>query len=242
MTTNLDFNDAGAQRSFAVIPAHTNCVLQITIHPGGGGDDGWLTDASDQASQGLDCEFTVVEGEYAKRKLWQRFTLEGTKPNHAEAGRISRNTIRAMIESARGIRPDDASDEAKAKRKLAGWGDLNGLRFMARLGVKPPEGNFPAKKHAHGGDHAGADQLEGNRPAAAWCTEWRRRAGQCHCEPACVVATAGECNCAAGLGGLIPWIRFLSGKISGSARRRKPPSLKHGRWRNRVKPGLVTCP
>jgi hypothetical protein len=145
MTTNLNFNDAGAQRCFAVIPAHTTCVLQMTIRPGGGGDDGWLTEASDHASQGLDCEYTVVEGEYANRKLWQRFTLEGTKPNHAEAGRISRNTIRAMIESARGIRPDDASDEAKAKRTLAGWDDLNGLRFMARLGVKPPEGNYPAK-------------------------------------------------------------------------------------------------
>jgi hypothetical protein len=145
VTTSFDFNDAGEQRSFGVIPVNTICILQLAIRPGGGRDDGWLTEASDHASQGVDCEFTVVEGEYAARKLWQRFTTEGTTPGHAEAGRYTRNTIRAMIESARGIRPDDASDEAKAKRIVSGWGDLNGLRFMARLGVKPAQGNYQAK-------------------------------------------------------------------------------------------------
>ena len=148
MTTNFNFNDADGQRKpFEVIPANTTCVLQLTIRPGGGGDDGWLTEATTGkgVSQGLDCEFTVVEGEHAGRKLWHTLTLGGTAPTHAEAGRISRNTIRAMIECARGVKPDDTSDEAKAKRSLSGWGDLNGMRFMARLGVKPPEGNYAAK-------------------------------------------------------------------------------------------------
>lgn len=150
--TNFDFNTAGEQRSFDVIPARTTCILQLTIRPGGAGDDGWLKCSKDGASEGLDCEFTVVDGEYAKRKFWQLFTWRGTNPQHpkaaghAEAGEITRRTIRAIIESGRGIKPKDESEAAKAARNLpGGWADLDQIRFMARLGVQPPEGSWPAK-------------------------------------------------------------------------------------------------
>lgn len=144
-TTSFDFNTAGEQRSFDVIPANTICTLQLTIRPGGAGDDGWLKRSADRASEGLDCEFTVVDGEYAKRKLWQLFTLRGTTPGHAEAGEISRNTLRAILESARGIRPDDKSEAAQNARKVSGWADLDQIRFKARLGVRSAQGTYPAK-------------------------------------------------------------------------------------------------
>jgi hypothetical protein len=143
--TSLDFNDAGEQRSFDLIPAGTVCTLQLTIRPGGAGDGGWLRRAKDGGSEGLDCEFTVVDAEYAKRKLWQLFTLHGTTPGHAEAGEISRNTVRAILESARNIRPDDKSEAAQNARKLSGWADLDQIRFIARLGVRPAEGQYAAK-------------------------------------------------------------------------------------------------
>jgi hypothetical protein len=143
--TNFDFNDAGEQRSFDVIPAGTICVLQLTIRPGGAGDDGWLKKASDGASEHLDCEFAVVGGEYDKRKLWQPLTVHGTTPGHEEAGKISRNTLRAILESARGIRPDDKSEAAQNARKISSWADLDQLRFMARLGVRPPRDGYSAK-------------------------------------------------------------------------------------------------
>src|SRR5262249_24552224 len=142
---NLDFNTAGEQRSFEVIPANTVVTLQLTIRPGGAGDGGWLKLSGEKTSEGLDCEFTVVSGDYAKRKLWQLFTLRGTTSGHAEAGEISRNTLRAILESARGIRPHDKSEAAQNARKIAGWQDLDQVRFLARLGVRPPQGNFPAK-------------------------------------------------------------------------------------------------
>jgi hypothetical protein len=145
-STNFDFNTAGEQRSFDVIPANTICTLQLTIRPGGAGDGGWLKQSANGASEGLDCELIVVEPEqYTKRKLWQLFTLRGTTPGHAEAGEIFRNMLRAILESARGIRPDDKSEAAQAARKVAGWGDLDGLRFVARLGVRPPKDGYPAK-------------------------------------------------------------------------------------------------
>jgi hypothetical protein len=148
MTTNpnnFDFNGAGEQRSFDVIPANTVCTLQMTIRPGGAGDGGWLKRSADGASEGLDCEFVVVDGLFAKRKLWQVYTLAGTRQGHEDAGKISRDTLRAILESARGIRPDDKSDAAQAARKVSGWQDFDQLRFVARLGVRPPTEKYAAK-------------------------------------------------------------------------------------------------
>jgi hypothetical protein len=145
-TDHLDFNTAGEQRSFDVIPANTICTLHLTVRPGGAGDGGWLKTSADGASEGLDCELIVVQPEqYAKRKLWQLFTLRGKKPGHAEAGEISRNTLRAILESARGVNPHDTSEAAQNARKVSGWQDFDGLRFVARLGVRPPQNDYPAK-------------------------------------------------------------------------------------------------
>ncbi|MGO9049403.1 MAG: hypothetical protein ACLP19_27180 [Xanthobacteraceae bacterium] len=145
MSDNLDFNNAGEQRSLDVIPANTICTLQMTVRPGAVGDGGWLTRSSDGASEGLDCEFTVVNGQFAKRKLWQRLTLRGTTPGHETAGEIPRNMLRAILESARGIKPDDKSEAAQTARKAASWGDFNNLRFVARIGVRPPKDGYAAK-------------------------------------------------------------------------------------------------
>jgi hypothetical protein len=144
-TTNFDFNTAGEQRSLDVIPAQTIVTLQMTIRPGGAGDDGWLKLAADGNSKGLDCEFTVVDGAHAKRKLWQLFTLDGTTDGHAEAGKISRNALRAILESARGIKPSDTSEAAQNGRKVSSWADFDQLRFVARLGVRPPRDGYAAK-------------------------------------------------------------------------------------------------
>jgi hypothetical protein len=141
----FNLNTAGEQRGSHVIPANTICTLQLTIRPGGAGDGGWLKRSADGASEGLNCEFVVVDGQYVKCKLWHLFTLRGTTPGHAVAGEIPRNTLRAILESAHGIRPDDNSEAAQAKRKVSGWQDLDGLRFVARLGVRPPKDGYAAK-------------------------------------------------------------------------------------------------
>jgi hypothetical protein len=140
-----DFNDVGPQRTFDVIPAGTIATVEITIRSGGAGEDGWLRRSKDGTSEGLDLELTVVEGPFVKRKFWCLLTLSGTTPGHGEAGDISRRRIRGILESARGIRPDDTSDAAKTARQIASYGDLDGLRFVARIGVEPAQGSFRAK-------------------------------------------------------------------------------------------------
>jgi len=53
--------------------------------------------------------------------------------------------LRAILESARGIKPVDKSDAAKEGRRIKSYGDLNGLTFVARIGVEPPQNGYEAK-------------------------------------------------------------------------------------------------
>jgi hypothetical protein len=140
----FNFNDAGEQRSVEIIPENTICAVQLNVKPGGVGADGFLTQAQDGRSTHLACSFVVLEGEYAKRQIWTRLTVDVTA-GHAEAKEISRKMLRAMLESARAIRPDDKSDAANAARQAKGWGEFDGLRFMVRLGVRPPQNGYAAQ-------------------------------------------------------------------------------------------------
>ena len=141
----MDFNNASAQRVFDLIPAGTVATLHMTVRRGNAGEGGLLRRSNNGDSVALDAEFTVLDGPYAKRKIWRLFTLEGTTPNHATAAEISRSQLRAILESARGIRPDDFSEAAKQARQVAGYQDFDGLRFVGRIGVEPARGNYSAK-------------------------------------------------------------------------------------------------
>jgi len=144
MTTH-DFNDAETQRNFDVIPDGTVATVRMTIRPGSAGEGGWLRRSKDGNSEALDCEFVVFDGPFAKRKFWTLFTIAGITPGHAEAANISAGKLRAILESARGIKPDDKSDTAKQARCIQSYGDLNGLAFIARIGVEPPQNGYKAK-------------------------------------------------------------------------------------------------
>jgi hypothetical protein len=139
---SYDFNDADTQRN--VIPAGTIATVRMTIRPGSAGEGGWLRRSKDGNSESLDCEFVVVDGPFA-RKFWMFLTIVGTTPGHAEAAKISAGMLRAILESARGIKPDDKSDAAKEARRIKSYGDLNGLTFVARIGVEPPQNGYEAK-------------------------------------------------------------------------------------------------
>ena len=142
---SYDFNDADTQRNFDVIPNGTIATVRMTVRPGSAGEDGWLRRSKDGTSEMLDCEFVVLDGPFAKRKFWMLFTVDGTTQGHAEAAKISASKLRAILESARGIRPDDKSDTATQARRIGSYGDLNGLSFIARVGVEPPQNGYKAK-------------------------------------------------------------------------------------------------
>ena len=143
--TAHDFNDADTQRNFDVIPDGTIATVGMTVRPGGAGEGGWSRRSKDGNSEALDCEFVVLDGPFAKRKFWSLLTVAGSTPGHAEAAKISASKLRAILESARGIRPDDKSDTATQARCIGSYGDLNGLSFIARIGVEPPQDGYKAK-------------------------------------------------------------------------------------------------
>jgi hypothetical protein len=142
---SIDLNEASEQREFDLIPNDTIATLAIRVGGGGAGPDGTLRRSKDGRSEGLDLEFVVVDGKFAKRKLWALLTLQGETEGHAEAGRIASSLLRAILESARGVRPDDQSEAAKQQRRLASYLELDGMRFVGRIGVEPAKGGYAAK-------------------------------------------------------------------------------------------------
>jgi hypothetical protein len=140
----VDFSNAGEQRSFDVMPDGTIAVVQLNIRPGNAGPEGLFKRSKNGEAEGLDVEFIVVEGEYAKRKFWSFMILSGTTDGHATAADITMRRLRAILESARGIKPTDVSEAAK-KARLAEYADFDGLRFIAKIGIEPASGEYKAK-------------------------------------------------------------------------------------------------
>ncbi|KIL98247.1 MAG: hypothetical protein HY055_14440 [Magnetospirillum sp.] len=143
-----DFNDAQPQMmpQGEVIPDGTFAKIRMTIRPGGTNgsapmDAGLLKASADSDAKMLDCEFTVVEGRFVRRKFWQNFTVSGGKlddKGQSKGWNISKASFRAMVDSALGLNPKDMSEAAKAKRVIQGLKQLDGIVFVARIMVEPP--------------------------------------------------------------------------------------------------------
>jgi hypothetical protein len=85
--------------------------VRLTIRPGGFDDpaQGWTGGYATRGSTGavyLNGEFTVLEGPYARRKI---FTLIGLySPKGPDWANMGRSLIRGMLNSARGISDKDS--------------------------------------------------------------------------------------------------------------------------------------
>jgi len=135
-----DFNDAEQQQSFDLIPKGTVAKVRMTVKPGGYDDpsQGWLggyaTQSFETGSIFLACEFVVLEGEYARRKLWSNIGLYSSKG--PTWGNMGRTFVRAALNSARNVRPDDNTPQAAAARRIQGFHELDGLEFVARIDIE----------------------------------------------------------------------------------------------------------
>jgi hypothetical protein len=131
-----DFNDA--QSNTNVIPKGTLARVRLTLRPGGFDDpaQGWTGGYARRGATGavyLDAEYTVLEGPYARRKIWSLIGLYSPKgPDWANMGR---SLLRGILNSARGISDRDKSPEAQTRRRIAGFHELDGLEFVARIDI-----------------------------------------------------------------------------------------------------------
>jgi hypothetical protein len=131
-----DFNDA--QSNANVIPKGTLAKVRLTIRPGGFDDasQGWTGGYAKRGNTGavfLDAEYTVLDGPYAKRKIWSMIGLYS--PNGPNWANMGRSLIRGILNSSRGLSDKDKSPEAQARRRINGFADLDGLEFVARIDV-----------------------------------------------------------------------------------------------------------
>jgi hypothetical protein len=135
-----DFNDAEEQREFALIPPKTLAKVIMTIRPGGyddatqGWNGGYATRSDKTGSVYLNAKFTILEGPFAKRVVFGLIGLYS--PKGPEWANMGRSFLRAILNSARGIHPDDQTPQGQTARRIRGFADLDGVELVARIDVE----------------------------------------------------------------------------------------------------------
>ena len=142
-----DLNDAQPQMPPVgeLIPDGTFARVAMTIRPGGLNgatpvDAGVLKASNSSDAKLLDCEFTVVDGPYARRKFWQIFTVAGGKldeKGQSQGLEHRQERLPGDDRQRAGLDPKDDSAAAKQKRVIQGLKQLDGIVFVARIMIEP---------------------------------------------------------------------------------------------------------
>ncbi len=136
----LNFADAEPQNEYGVIPHNTLAKVKMYIKAGGYDDEskgctgGLASHNSKTGSIALNVEFTVMEGQYAGRKVWSYIGIHSA--SNEKYAQIGRSTIRAILESANKVDPQDKSAAANRLREIDKLSDLNGVEFVAKIEVE----------------------------------------------------------------------------------------------------------
>ena len=138
---SMDYNSAPRQNDgFSPIPHGTFLKVRQTIRPGAytdpaqGWHDGTPTQPERTGAIYINCEYTVECGEFHKRKFFGLIGLWSAKGK--TWGDMGRAAIRAMLDSARGVHPDDNTPQAVSARCINDFGDLDGLEFAVQIAVE----------------------------------------------------------------------------------------------------------
>jgi len=129
-----DFTDAPPPQ-FDLIPQDTTANVSMHIRAGNAGEDGLLKRSKNGDCEMLDIEFVVLDGTFKGRKFWQYMILEGTTDGHEQAAARNRGTLKAILDSALGLKPNDVSAEARARRTVS-LKQFEGMCFMAKIGIE----------------------------------------------------------------------------------------------------------
>jgi hypothetical protein len=141
----FDYTDAPP----VLIPDGTVATVSIHIRPGNAGEDGLLKRSKDGACEMLDLELTVIDGPYQGRKFWHNLLLTGTTDGQKQMAAGNLDVLKAILDSALGLMPNDVSAEARAARTVS-LRAFEGMNFIAKIGEekggpKKDGGNYQDK-------------------------------------------------------------------------------------------------
>jgi hypothetical protein len=144
----FDYTDAPPP-SFDLIPDGTVATVSIHVRPGGVGEDGMLKRSANGECEMLDLELTVFDGPYKGRKFWHNLLLVGTTDGQKKMAAGNLGVLKAILDSALGLMPNDVSAEARAARTVSVKA-FQGMNFVAKIGEekggpKKDGGNYPDK-------------------------------------------------------------------------------------------------
>ena len=128
----MNFNDAETQNNFDLIPANTIAKARLVIKPGNDPADPFITRSKGGDTAYLNCEWIILEGKYAKRKVFDKIGLESSD----KWVNMGKARIRAILESAKGINPKDVSEIAVTARQINSFNELNNLDVVIKIGVE----------------------------------------------------------------------------------------------------------
>jgi hypothetical protein len=143
-----DYSDAPPPRRFELIPPDEGANVTMHIRPGGVGEDGLLTRSKEGDCEMLNVEYTVVDGPYVRRKIFENQIVNGTTQGQKDMAEHYRRVRKQILESARNIKKGDTSPQARAAYQ-ADLKDFDGLTFPVKIGVergKPIKGR-PGEKY-----------------------------------------------------------------------------------------------
>lgn len=139
MSDRIDFNAVGA-RTPDLIPAGTIVKVRMLVKNGGYGPDGTLTKSKQTGVLYINALLIVLEGAYAARQICARLGVQEGEPGREPGQWVQKGLrqLRAILESARNVRPTDMSESAKEKRRIRSYQDFDHLEFLIKVGVENP--------------------------------------------------------------------------------------------------------
>jgi len=141
---NVPQDENAPSQEFSIIPNGTVVRAVVLVQQGDieipeFGQGQWFKRSASTAAKWMNLEFTIIGGQYDRRKFWHSVFVDGDKMGPSgmpQAKEIGLRTLKSVVESGRGISPADMSPQAQQNRNISGMMDLNGMEICAKVGVK----------------------------------------------------------------------------------------------------------
>mgnify|MGYP000256470690 CR=1 FL=1 len=141
---NVPADENPQNQEFSLIPNGTICRAVILLKSGDleipeFGSGPWFKSSMSSAAKWMELEFTIIGGQFDRRKFWDRIFVDGDKMGPSgmpQAKEIGLRTLKSIVESARNINPADMSPEAQQNRNISSVFDLTTLEICAKVGIK----------------------------------------------------------------------------------------------------------